>query len=1124
MAGKTGQAANMTLRAVGDGSEYTPAATPAEVDATNCPGLYKVALTAAESNYQNITLHGKCSTASTYMIPTTISTQINANVDAIDGNATASNSATLNLKQLNIVNNAGDAIIASATGGNGNGINASGNGTGNGGTFTSGSGAGSSGLVLLGAGTGNSHGLSSTGNTNGSGVVFAGSGSGRGIWAVAGATGAGIDAVGGGTSGDGIKASSTSGNGIEGIGGTNGSGLVATGAGTGSGIKGTGGATGHGELMTGGATSGNGAKYIAPTSGYGIEADAAGNGSGLYLVGSGSGDGMTAQAGTTGHGLKGIGGPGSGSHGIHAEGGTGGTGVGFYAKGGATGGGHGIFALATGDGSNGFVAQGITSGDGIKGIGGDTGNGIHAIGGATSGDGILGEGNTSGHGLHAIGGSNNGNGATFAATTAGCGLDVAAAGAWDGARFHAGTQGYGIDAIGAGAYSGILAQGGATDASGFKIRGGGAGLGLELVGTPVSTTIPTDVKTILSAAAVTLAASQPNYAPSKAGDAMSLVANQDVRNVTGTLPNVTLAASQASYAPAKAGDKMDIVNAPNATAIAAIQSGLATDAHVQANNAILTSATYGNAAIKTELDTVHTDTSGVATTLGTVNTNTAATQTLAAGSSGFAAIKGDTSAIKSDLETTSTGMIAVLGTVNTNTATIKTDVESGTTGLAAIKGDTAAIKSDLESGSIGLAVIKSDTAAIKSDVESSTFGLAAIKSDLDALEASSGSVNANIVAINGQATNGYNATLKLKQLDIENNSGDALIAKATGSGGIGFHTYGNGAGSGQKNEGGINGNGTHNVGGGTSGSGFLNENTAAGNVAMKNLANGAGSIAMLNSALGTGSIAVESIAYSQAELLSGGNGNSGSNVDAVEVVNNATPTDGTGNAIHYHGSANGSQFNGALFDGGTGTDASDLYCKELDTTESYLTDLTFGLPAIIGVLSDGTNGLTAIRVISTQIESDVENATTGLANIKADVDSINTRLDSTTYGLAKIVSLIGGVNTISGETYAIVASSSYGNAALEAAIAANHSLISDVDVDVEAIAAHMPSGLVSNLSLSTVIDTGVSLQKALQYVSSMVNGNFVIDTPNPGDITFYAADGTTVLFVVSVTTSGRTKV
>lgn len=57
-----------------------------------------------------------------------------------------------------------------------------------------------------------------------------------------------------------------------------------------------------------------------------------------------------------------------------------------------------------------------------------------------------------------------------------------------------------------------------------------------------------------------------------ASDTVKLAANQDVRNVSGTLPNVTLASTQGSYAPAKAGDKMDLVDAPNSTALVAIRT------------------------------------------------------------------------------------------------------------------------------------------------------------------------------------------------------------------------------------------------------------------------------------------------------------------------------------------------------------------------------------------------------------------------------------------------------------------------------------------------------------------------------------------------------------------------
>lgn len=54
------------------------------------------------------------------------------------------------------------------------------------------------------------------------------------------------------------------------------------------------------------------------------------------------------------------------------------------------------------------------------------------------------------------------------------------------------------------------------------------------------------------------------------GAAMALAANQDVRNVGGTLPDVTLAATQSRYAPAKAGDAMTLAadQAVNVTKIA----------------------------------------------------------------------------------------------------------------------------------------------------------------------------------------------------------------------------------------------------------------------------------------------------------------------------------------------------------------------------------------------------------------------------------------------------------------------------------------------------------------------------------------------------------------------------
>ena len=67
-AGKTGLA-DITLRGVGDGAEYTPVAAASQVDATNLPGVYSVSLTAAENNYNSNCIGGKSATANISIIP-----------------------------------------------------------------------------------------------------------------------------------------------------------------------------------------------------------------------------------------------------------------------------------------------------------------------------------------------------------------------------------------------------------------------------------------------------------------------------------------------------------------------------------------------------------------------------------------------------------------------------------------------------------------------------------------------------------------------------------------------------------------------------------------------------------------------------------------------------------------------------------------------------------------------------------------------------------------------------------------------------------------------------------------------------------------------------------------------
>lgn len=63
---------------------------------------------------------------------------LQADLTQIDGQNTSGNNATLNLKQLNIVNNAGDAMVAQATGANGYGMRIAGQGTAHGAVITGG--------------------------------------------------------------------------------------------------------------------------------------------------------------------------------------------------------------------------------------------------------------------------------------------------------------------------------------------------------------------------------------------------------------------------------------------------------------------------------------------------------------------------------------------------------------------------------------------------------------------------------------------------------------------------------------------------------------------------------------------------------------------------------------------------------------------------------------------------------------------------------------------------------------------------------------------------------------------------------------------------------------------------
>lgn len=77
--------------------------------------MYYLDLTATEMNADCVAVMVKTSTAGAKTTVLVFSPEetgdINVDVTAIDGQATSGNNATLNLKQLNIVNSAGSALV-----------------------------------------------------------------------------------------------------------------------------------------------------------------------------------------------------------------------------------------------------------------------------------------------------------------------------------------------------------------------------------------------------------------------------------------------------------------------------------------------------------------------------------------------------------------------------------------------------------------------------------------------------------------------------------------------------------------------------------------------------------------------------------------------------------------------------------------------------------------------------------------------------------------------------------------------------------------------------------------------------------------------------------------------------
>lgn len=399
-----------------------------------------------------------------------------SNLKQINDDSVVGNVATLTLKQLDIQNSSGTALIAKSTGGNGHGVDIAGNGTGDGMAIAAG--ATGKGIEIS---TTAGRGIEVLTNGGGAALYLKGDGSGVAIHAEGGASAHGIYALSGNTGTiHGIFSKSFGGgNGFYGQADSNAAGIKGEGNGTGPGIEAVGGATGNGLKVTGGATSGDGILVTAPGGGHGMNIQASGSAKhGAYFQsgGSGTSHGILAESNNGGAGLRVVGsGPGVEAVGT-------GSSAGIIATGGATG--HGAHFQGGSTSGDGIHSEAQTSGDGIHLVAADNGHGLNAAG-SGSGDGANFDGGATGHGIMMQGGSTSGNGLNISAQTLGAGVVVAGAGSGaHGIEVVAGTgTAHGIKVTGGGSGDGLNVSAGATGRGVHVTTTAGHALSLDANGT-----------------------------------------------------------------------------------------------------------------------------------------------------------------------------------------------------------------------------------------------------------------------------------------------------------------------------------------------------------------------------------------------------------------------------------------------------------------------------------------------------------------------------------------------------------------------------------------------------------------------------------------------------------------
>lgn len=401
-------------------------------------------------------------------------------------------------------------------------------------------------------------------------------------------------------------------------------------------------------------------------------------------------------------------------------------------------------------------------------------------------------------------------------------------------------------------------------------------------------------------------------------------------------------------------------------------------------------------------------------------------------------------------------------------------------------------------------------------------------------------VDANIIQINGNATNGYNANLKLKSLDIENDSGSAFKAHSTGNNGSGMDLLGEGSGNGLLMKGGVSGGhgaygegqgGGHGISltsayraGGEGGDGLhlkggdsdtleghgLHIYTHYEQAALIESYEGIG--LELSGADGENDIKAKEIGTPI--QIDGGEASLTGMLTKMADDNDGADFDATSDSLHElaDGSASINQQEVrdamALSPSTSASPATGSIDEHLDdilsdiaTSQSNLDDITSKLPTnnIMGSSdkSDKDDEIGAIKSKTDNLPGDPASETS--------VDAVESKVEDIQTNIGSPSSIDGGAATLAGMLTKMIDDND----------GADFNAATD---SLEKIAERVGQ----TIQLDDTVD-GVTVNVLLQKLMAMADGRFALNVPVAGQTTFYKRDNSTPLFVVQVTTAGRTR-